>query len=120
MKLVAFAVGRATNGIVGSPYRSDRTVSAARASASDRCRETTQAASACSWFMRNIGPGTGARCVYVRETPTRKPTPCFHIRYVMWSCGVLPALNPAKCTCSRVERTLDPDEVVIAMPELAR
>jgi hypothetical protein len=53
------AVSRATNGSVGSPCRSDTTVSAVRASTSCSCVESTQTASACSWFMRNAGPARG-------------------------------------------------------------
>ena len=69
-----------------------------RASTSESWTETTQTASACSWFMRIAGPGTDCRWpfVYVREVPTRKPAPRFHIAYVMWSCGVRPVLKPAK------------------------
>jgi hypothetical protein len=54
--------------------------------------------------------------VYVREVPTRKPVPRFHIRYVMWSCGVHPALYPAKCMCSGVDTTVLPDAVLIETP----
>src|SRR5918995_1043066 len=92
--------------------------SEARASPSVPCVGTTHDASACSCRDRCMKPTTGFTrpLVYVREAPTRKPTPRFHIRYVTCICGVSPSLYPAKWTCSGVDASLRPPAVVISTP----